>query len=65
MKPVEPLAYQKRQAAAALGVSVDFFAKHIEPHVPCRYVGDLRLWRVADLERFMERLPDRAPGIVA
>lgn len=49
------LALQRKEAAAALSVSGDTFDRHIRPHLRCVYVGGLRLWPVAELERFLLR----------
>jgi hypothetical protein len=48
------LALQRKDAAAACGVGVDTFDRHIRPDVRCVYVADLRLWPVAELERWLE-----------
>lgn len=48
------LALQRKEAAAALGVGVDTFDRHIRPELRCVYVGDVRLWPVAELERWLE-----------
>ena len=48
------LALQRRDAAAALSVGVDTFDRHIRPLLKCVYVGDLRLWPVAELERYLD-----------
>ena len=53
-KPLVPLAYQRAQAALALGVSEDFFDKHIRPYVKAVYVGSLRLWSVNELQRWLD-----------
>jgi hypothetical protein len=47
------IAFQRREAAAALSVGVDTFDRHIRPQLRCVYVGDVRLWRVAELERWL------------
>ncbi len=47
------LAYQRKDAAAALGLSVDSFDRHVRPELKCVYVGDARLWPVAELERWL------------
>lgn len=49
-----PLALQRAKAAAALSVGVDTFDRHIRPLLKCVYVGDLRLWPVAELERYLD-----------
>ena len=48
------LALQRKEAAAALGVGVDTFDRHIRPALRCVYVGGIRLWPVAELERWLE-----------
>ena len=53
-KPVVPLAYQRAQAAAACGVSGKSFDEHIRPHLRCVYIGDIRLWSVAELQHWLD-----------
>lgn len=50
---VAQLAYQRKDAAAALGVSVDTFDRHVRPDLKCVYVGDTRLWPTTELERWL------------
>ena len=47
------LALSRSEAAAALGVSLRHFQRHIQPHVRCIYSGQLRLYPVAELERWI------------
>lgn len=47
------LAYQRKDAAAALSLSVDSFDRHVRPTLKCVYVGDVRLWPAAELERWL------------
>ncbi len=42
------------EAAAALGMSLSHFQRHVQPFLPCVYSGQLRLYRPADLERWSE-----------
>lgn len=49
------LALQRKQAAEALDVSGDTFDRHVRPHLRCVYIGDLRVWPVAELERWLDR----------
>ncbi len=44
----------RQEAAAALGVSLRHFQRHVQPFVPCVYSGQLRLYRPRDLERWAE-----------
>lgn len=50
-----PAALQRKWAAAWLGISVDHFDRYVRPHVQPIYVGDVRLWRVADLQRWLDK----------
>ena len=47
------LALSRREAAAALGMSLRHFQRHVQPHLRCIYSGQLRLYPVAELERWM------------
>jgi hypothetical protein len=47
------LALQRKDAAAALGIGVDTFDRHVRPELRCVYVGDVRLWPVTELERWL------------
>lgn len=47
------LALQRKDAATALGVSVDTFDRHVRGELRCVYIGDTRLWPVAELERWL------------
>jgi hypothetical protein len=44
----------RREAAAALGMSLRHFQRHVQPHVRCVYSGQLRLYLLRDLERWAE-----------
>jgi hypothetical protein len=45
------LALSRRDAAAALGMSLSHFQRHVQPEVRCIYSGQLRLYPLAELER--------------
>jgi hypothetical protein len=51
---VPRMLLSRREAAAALGVSLRHFQRHVQPFVPCVYSGQLRLYRPRDLERWAE-----------
>ena len=53
--PAARLAYSRAEAAEALGVSTDFFAKHIAHEVRAVRRGRRRLYPVRELERWLER----------
>jgi hypothetical protein len=44
----------RREAAAALGVSLRHFERHVQPYIRCVYSGQLRLYRLRDLEQWAE-----------
>ena len=48
------LALSRRDAAAALGMSLSHFQRHVQPYVRCVYSGQLRLYSVKELERWLE-----------
>jgi hypothetical protein len=47
------LALGRRDAATALGMSLRHFQRHVQPHIRCIYSGQLRLYPVAELERWV------------
>lgn len=52
--PTSPrLALSRREAAAALGMSLRHFQRHVQPQVSCIYSGQLRLYPIAELERWV------------
>jgi excisionase family DNA binding protein len=53
-------ALTRVEAAASLGVSVDFFEEHVQPDLRIVRVGRLRLVPPAELERWVERHAARA-----
>lgn len=60
--PAAPLALQKSAAARALDLSIDSFERHVQPDLPVRRVGSMRLFRIADLEAWLVENLDRAPS---
>jgi hypothetical protein len=57
--PIPRLALRTGEAAAACGVSEDFFAAEIAPHVPCVRRGRLKLYSVRALEAWLDENADR------
>jgi hypothetical protein len=57
--PIPAIALQRPEAAAALGLSVDSFVRHVAPHVRCVRRGSLRLYPVAELERWADENAER------
>jgi excisionase family DNA binding protein len=50
----EKLLLTRREAAQVLGMSLSHFQRHVQPHLRCVYSGQLRLYRLSDLERWVE-----------
>lgn len=48
------LALSRRDAASALGMSLRHFQRHVQPNLRCVYSGQLRLYPVAELERWIK-----------
>ncbi len=61
---VRPVAVSKPDAAALLSVSLDSFERHVQPHVAQVRRGRLRLFPVAELERWAAENAER-PGAPA
>jgi hypothetical protein len=55
LHPELRLALGRRDAAAALGMSLRHFQRHVQPHLRCVYSGQLRLFPVAELERWVSQ----------
>ena len=51
--PSEPLAYNRKNAAAALDIGVDHFDTHVRPHLNPRYIGGKTLYLREDLAKFL------------
>lgn len=45
----------RREAAEALGMSLSHFQRHVQPHLPCVYSGQLRLYRPRELAKWAEQ----------
>ena len=50
--PVPRVALTRDQAAAALGMSLDSFERHVQPSIRMVRLGKMRLVPVAELERW-------------
>jgi hypothetical protein len=53
-REIPRLAFNQQEAAAALGISVDHFERHVKPDLPVVYSGSLRLYPRRVLERWLE-----------
>lgn len=48
------LLLTRKTAARSLGMSLSHFQRHVQPCLPCVHSGQLRLYRLHDLERWAE-----------
>ena len=48
------LLLTRQEAAESLGMSLSHFKRHVQPHLPCVYSGQLRQYRPRDLERWVD-----------
>lgn len=48
------LLLTREESASSLGMSLRHFQRHVQPHLPCVYSGQLRLYRPEDLRRWTE-----------
>lgn len=55
---VAPLAYNQKNAAAALGVSVPTFREHVRPGLKPVYIAGATRYRVTDLQAWLDRNAD-------
>lgn len=56
------LALRRSEAAAALGISDETFDARVRPHLRVVRLGTLRLYPVAELDRFLTDSADPSPA---
>jgi len=52
-RQIPRFALRAEEAAAALGMSIDHFSKHVRPDLPVVYSGRLRIYSVEALKRWL------------
>jgi hypothetical protein len=57
--PVPRIALTREQAAAALGMSLDSFERHVQPELRLIRRGKLRLVPIRELERWADGAAER------
>lgn len=60
--PVPRVALTREEAAAALGMSLAHFRRHVQPHLRLVRSGSVRLVPVAELERWADENATLAGG---
>lgn len=53
-RQVPRLGLNRAEAAEALGMSPDHFDRHVRPHLRCTYSGQLTLYAVSELQRWLD-----------
>jgi hypothetical protein len=49
------LMLTRAEAARSLGISLRHFQRHVQPHLSCIYSGQLRLYPITELERWIDQ----------
>jgi hypothetical protein len=49
------LAYKRKNAAAALDISVDYFDAHVRPHLRPVYIAGATRYRASELQEWLDR----------
>jgi len=60
MAPIPRLALTREEAAAALGMSVDSFERHVQPTIRLVRLGTMRLVPVREIDRWLDEHARRA-----
>jgi hypothetical protein len=54
LAPIPRLAFSREEAAAALGMSLDSFERHVQPTLRMVRLGRMRLVPVHEIERWLD-----------
>jgi hypothetical protein len=57
--PIPRLALTREEAAAALGMSLDSFERHVQPTIRLVRLGRMRLVPIREIERWLEGHAER------
>jgi len=57
--PIPRLALTREEAAAAVGMSLDSFERHVQPTLRLVRLGRMRLVPIAELERWLQENAER------
>jgi excisionase family DNA binding protein len=60
LAPIPRLALTREEAAAALGMSLDSFERHVQPTLRLVRLGRMRLVPIREVERWLEENAERA-----
>jgi hypothetical protein len=59
LAPIPRLALTREEAAAAIGMGLDSFERHVQPSMRLVRLGRMRLVPVAELERWLAENAER------
>ena len=57
--PVPRVAMSRHEAAASLGIGIDSFERHVQPHLRMIRRGRLRLVPISELQRWADAAAER------
>jgi hypothetical protein len=60
LAPIPRLALTRKEAAAAIGMSLDSFERHVQPTLRLVRLGRMRLVPIAELDRWLSDNAERA-----
>jgi hypothetical protein len=60
--PIPRLALTREEAAAAIGMSLDSFERHVQPTLRLCRLGRMRLVPIRELERWLDENAERTLG---
>jgi hypothetical protein len=60
LAPIPRFALTREEAAASIGMSLDSFERHVQPHLRLIRLGRMRLVPVRELERWADTIAERA-----
>jgi len=62
LAPIPRLALKREEAAAALGMGLDSFERHVQPTIRLVRLGRMRLVPIRELERWLDEHAERTLG---
>ena len=57
--PIPRICLGREEAAASLGIGLDSFERHVQPHIRMIRRGRLRLVPISELQRWAEQAAER------
>jgi len=57
--PIPRICLSREEAAASIGIGLDSFERHVQPHIRMIRRGRLRLVPISELQRWAEQAAER------